>query len=341
MHMAKTRFDSSKPMQVGGQAVIEGVMMRAPRFVATAVRRTNGSITVRRDKYTPLSDKSPIFKLPVLRGAAALIEMLVIGLRTLNWSAEIALLDAEAGDGQGNGHPRRTERPKRDAVENVKLGAILALSLALGIAIFFVTPLVVATLLFRVEQDPFWFNIVAGGIRVVLLLAYLGAISLMKDVRRLFAYHGAEHKAVFAFEMGALLEAAAASRQSRFHPRCGTSFLLVVMLVAIVLFGVLDTIVIGVLGHITIGIRLLTHLPLLPLVGGVSYEFIKVSARNATAGFGRWVVAPGLWLQGITTQEPNAEQIEVALVALRAALGEETVLPPLPESVITIPISVN
>jgi len=318
----KNKFDANNPMQVGGQAVLEGVMMRAPGMVATAVRRSDGTIAVRKETHRSLGERHPVLKLPVLRGAVGLVEMLYIGIRTLNYSAEVAL-----GDGReeaGNGSNGRDSAPKKRKNENLTLGLTVAFSLFAAGMLFFVTPLFVTTTLFNVDQDPVRFNLVAGGIRLLLLLGYLAAISFLKDVRRLFEYHGAEHKAIFAIEGGGTLDVPTAARQIRFHPRCGTSFLLIVMLVSIVLFGILDAVVIQWLGGLTLPIRLATHLPLMPLVGGASYEFIKISARHSTSVLGRIVVAPGLWLQKITTKEPDERQLEVALVALRCALGVET-----------------
>ncbi|HEX9006975.1 MAG TPA: DUF1385 domain-containing protein, partial [Bacteroidota bacterium] len=200
------------------------------------------------------------------------------------------------------------------------------------IALFFVTPLVLTSWLFNVTQDPFLFNLTAGLIRLGIFLGYLTAIAQLKDVKRLFMYHGAEHKTVFAYEKERVLDAAAASRHSRFHPRCGTSFLLVVMLVAIVLFAMLDTVLVGVLGRITLPIRLVAHLLLLPVVGGASYEVIRFAARHAGTLWGRIAVAPGLWLQRITTSEPDGSQLEVAVAALCAALGQDAPLAASPEA---------
>jgi uncharacterized protein YqhQ len=313
-----------KPMAVGGQAVLEGVMMRAPGMVATAVRRANGEIVVKKEPQLTLSERYPIFKLPILRGAVGLIEMMVIGVRTLNFSAEVAMQDAGQSAGfNGNGRQEAASSMK----DNLRLGVTVAFSLAVGVAVFFVTPLVVTTFFFDVEQEPLWFNLIAGGVRIGILLGYLVAISLLKDIRRLFEYHGAEHKAVFAFEKGEPLTVEAAARQSRFHPRCGTSFLLIVMFVAIVLFSLLDAALIQWLGDLNVLVRVATHLPLIPLVGGVSYEFIRASAKRSETAIGKLVVAPGLWLQQITTREPDASQLEVALVALRSALGQESVAP--------------
>lgn len=305
-------------MQVGGQAVIEGVMMRAPGMVATAVRTASGEIVVKKEPHVSLGEKYPIFKLPLIRGAVGLVEMMVIGIRTLNYSAEVSLLDTNTAEST-NGNPVKS----KTSSDNIKLGLTVAFSLALGVTVFFITPLFLTSLLFSVGSEALWFNLIAGMIRIGLLLAYLGGISMMKDIQRLFQYHGAEHKAVFAFERGEQLEVSAAARQTRFHPRCGTSFLLIVMLVAIVLFSLLDSLLIQWLGELTLLTRVLTHLPLIPLVGGVSYEFIKASAKKSDTPLGRLVVAPGLWLQRITTREPDPTQLEVALVALRCALGEE------------------
>ena len=314
----KYRFDAGNPMVVGGQAVIEGVMMRAPGMVATAVRRPDGSIAVRKEPFVSLAEKNSLFKLPVLRGAVGLVEMLIIGFRSLTYSAEAS----QGNDGE-------TESGSIGAVmkaapgENFRLAVTLTGALLAAVAIFFLTPLLVTTALFHVDQQPVAFNIIAGVIRLSLFLAYLLAISMMKDVRRLFEYHGAEHKVVFTFEREEDLSVACAARQTRFHPRCGTSFLLVVMLVAIVLFGLLDAGMMYALGALTLPIRLATHLPLVPILGGVSYECIRISARNSDTAIGRLIVAPGLWLQKITTREPDAGELEVALEALRSALGAE------------------
>jgi uncharacterized protein YqhQ len=326
MASVERKFDVNNPMQVGGQAVLEGVMMRAPGMVATAVRRANGDIVVKKEPYVSLAERYSALKLPILRGAVGLIEMLVIGTRTLNFSAAIAMKDVQGEHGKNGKRldDRRNGREKRR--ENVKLGLTVAFSLLIAVTIFFVTPLVVTTRWFKVEQDPLWFNLISGGIRLLLLMVYLGAISLLKDIRRLFEYHGAEHKAVFAFELGRRLEVSEAARQIRFHPRCGTSFLLIVMFVAIMLFSLLDALLISWLGELNIIIRLATHLPLIPVVGGVSYEFIKFSAKRSKTTLGRIVVAPGLWLQKITTKEPDEKELEVALVALRCALGEDHVI---------------
>jgi uncharacterized protein YqhQ len=246
--------------------------------------------------------------------------MMFIGIETLNFSSEVAFCDIEKENHtNGNG----SQSAKKESASNIKLALTVMFSLLVGILIFFVTPLFVTTKLFNVEQDAFWFNIIAGGIRLGILLLYLVGISMLKDVKRLFEYHGAEHKAVFTFESKGELNVHSAKTFTRFHPRCGTSFILIVMLVSMILFSIFDSAMILWLGKLTLAVRLMTHLPLIPIVGGVAYEFIRWSAKRTSTAFGKVLVAPGLWMQRITTQEPDASQIEVALVAIRCALGIE------------------
>jgi len=314
----EVRFDINKPLQVGGQAVIEGVMMRAPGRIATAVRRVNGDIVVRKREYKSLAEKYKIFKLPILRGAVGLVEMMFVGIETLNFSAEVAMHELDLQErAKGNGQ----EIKKKKSASNLRLALTVLFALALGIAIFFVTPLIVTTKLFNIEQNAFGFNIIAGVIRLSILLIYLLAISLMKDVRRLFQYHGGEHKAVMTFESNKELNNESALLSSRFHPRCGTSFILIVVLASMVLFSIFDSLLIMWLGKITLLVRLMTHLPLIPLVGGISYEFIRWSGRKSNTTFGKILIAPGLWMQKITTKEPDASQVDVALIAMKCALG--------------------
>ncbi len=314
-------YDPNQPMQIGGQAVIEGVMMRAPGMVATAVRRMKGNIVVNKHPFRSFNEKLKLQKVPIVRGAVGLIDMMYLGIKTLNWSAEVAMLDAEAEEAKKNGNRKSAGKPKGQS----KFALILTLvfALTLGVAIFFVTPLFLASALFDVEQTALEFNLVAGAIRITILIGYLGLISLMRDIKRLFQYHGAEHKAVFTFELNDTLIPSVAQKHTRFHPRCGTSFLLIVMFVAIISFAILDSFLIRWFGEMTLLLRLGTHLPFIPVVGGIAYEFIRFSARHSATWWGRIVVAPGLWLQKITTREPDESQLDVALVALRCALGAE------------------
>lgn len=317
MMAEEQKFDPNAPIQVGGQAVIEGVMMRAKGMIATAVRRANGEIVVKKQPFRSVIERYPALNKPVVRGAVGLLEMMYIGISTLNYSAEIAMEDEEAA--------KNPDGPKKErkAQTSFALTMTLVFSLALGIGIFFFLPLFAATQLFDVEQRPLAFNLLAGAIRIAILLAYLYGISKMKDVHRLFRYHGAEHKAVFAFEQNAPLTVRDAITYTRFHPRCGTSFVLQVMLIAILVFSVMDTILLSLLGELTLPVRLLTHIPFIPVLGGIGYEALKFSAKHSASAAGKWFVAPGLWLQTITTQEPDEAMMEVSLAALKAALGRE------------------
>ena len=315
-------YDPDKPMQVGGQAVIEGVMMRAPGSVATAVRRANGQIIVQKQDYISVTEKYKWLNTPILRGAVGLVDMMLLGLKTLNFSAEIAMLDAEPNK---NDNKDNQNKPEQKIKSQSKFAAAVALvfALSVGIGIFFIVPLYLTTHVFAIEQTAITFNLVAGSIRITILLLYLGGISFMKDIQQLFRYHGAEHKSVFAYELKAALVPDSVTTYSRFHPRCGTSFLLIVAFVAILSFSLLDAFMLLFISKITLPIRLLTHLPFIPIVGGLAYEVIRFSAKHSTTWWGRIVIAPGLWLQRITTKEPTESQIEVALVALKCALGLE------------------
>lgn len=245
-----------------------------------------------------------------------MVDMMYIGIKTLNFSADVAMRDAEAADASAKGTKR--QEPSKWA-----LALSLVFALGFGILLFFVTPLLLTTVFFELEQHALEFNLVAGSVRVTMFLIYLLGISLLKDIKRLFQYHGAEHKSVFAFELNVPLQPPSVAEQSRFHPRCGTSFLLIVMFVAILSFAVLDALLISWLGELTLFVRLATHLPFLPVVAGISYEIIKFSAKHATTWWGKILIAPGLWLQTVTTREPDASQIEVAIVALRCAMGQD------------------
>jgi uncharacterized protein YqhQ len=317
-------YDPNKPMQVGGQAVIEGVMMRAPGAVATAVRRANGQIVVQQQEYRSVTEKYKWLNVPILRGAVGLIDMMYLGIKTLNFSAEIAMLDAETEDPKSNDTATKNDSESKSKPQSkLALAATLVFALALGIGIFFIVPLYLTTKVFAIEQTAVTFNLVAGAIRITILLLYMAGISLMKDIQQLFRYHGAEHKSVFAYELKGELVPISVAKFSRFHPRCGTSFLLIVAFVAILSFSLLDALVLTFVASITLPIRLLTHLPFIPIVGGLAYEIIKFSAKHGTTRWGKILIAPGLWLQHITTKEPTEPQIEVALVALKCALGQE------------------
>jgi uncharacterized protein YqhQ len=291
----------------GGQALIEGVMMRGPERIATAVRTPDGAIRVDTRDYTALVDRKPALKKPVLRGAVSFFEMLIIGMKALNYSASVAA--GTDDEGKSNMSPWA-------------LALTMIVSLGAGVGLFVYLPLQTSQWL-GFERNAFWFNLVAGGVRVTLLVVYMSLLLLSRELRRVFEYHGAEHKSIWALENGAELSVDGARVQTRLHPRCGTSFLLIVAITAVFLYAVSDSIVQMILGYPPpVWLRFLVHFTLLPLVAGGSYELLKLSGRHRDK---RWVltlIAPGLWLQRITTQEPDDSQLEVALAALRAVVYE-------------------
>lgn len=289
---------------VGGQAVIEGVMMRTPECVSVAVRKPDGQIVLKRDPYVSYTKRYKILGLPFLRGGVILIEALVLGIRALNFSGDIAMKAV------------KEEKPNKKRSEwssKIWMGFTVVLALSLGIGIFFFLPLLLTEL--TGVRSGVLFNLVDGLIRLLLFLTYLGLISLWKEIRRVFEYHGAEHKSVFAYEEGKPLTMEGVKSFSTHHPRCGTSFLLVVMLVALMIFIILGK-------PLDWGDRFIRFL-FIPVIGGISYEIIRLSSKKFGRGIARFVVAPGLWLQRITTREPDDQQLEVALIALKGALKQD------------------
>ncbi len=302
----------NKKILVGGQAVIEGVMMRVPGAYATAVRKLDGTIETNRKEHKSISDKFPIFKKPVIRGFASLIESMKIGFGTLQWSADIAIEEEDKKAGK--------ETKKENKIWTI-LTTIFAF--ALGIGLFVVLPLFLTTKLLNIERQAFSFNIVSGIFRITFFLVYLWLISLMKDVQTLFQYHGAEHKTIYAFEAGKKLNVENAQKFTTYHPRCGTSFIFIILIISILMFALIDTLIIFSIGSITLPIRIAFHLLLMPLVAGVGYEVLKFTAKHQDKAFARWMTMPGLWLQRITTKPPTDEQIEVAITSLKTAFGEK------------------
>lgn len=290
-------------INIGGQAVLEGVMMRAPRAMAIAVRRPNGEIVVKREQAPPLSERFPFVKLPILRGAVALVTSLVIGIKALNFSANEAL--AEEG-----------QESKKEELSSWALAGTMVMAFGFGIALFFLLPLYLTRLLVPVMGDnTLLFNLVDGLIRVVLFLLYIWSIARMQDIQRVFQYHGAEHKTIFAFEHGDDLIVEKVRKYSRLHPRCGTSFLLIVMLVSIAVFSLIPK------AWPFIG-KAFSRVVLLPLIAGISYEFLKWSAKHDKHPLVKLVIGPGLALQRLTTREPDDQQLEVAIRSVQEALDE-------------------
>lgn len=296
---------------VGGQAVIEGVMMRSPVKVSTSVRRSSGEITTRTEPYLSLTKRHKPLGIPIIRGIISFFEMLVLGIKTLNYSAEIAVTDT--ADDQKIAGPASRKM-------SVALAITVVISLALAIGLFFFLPILFAQLI-NIHREALMFNLVAGMFRVMIFLAYVMAISCLKDIKRIFAYHGAEHKSIFAFEADLPLTVENAARFITLHPRCGTSFIIIVAILAILVYSVSDTIFAMILGHQPALLqRFALHFSLLPLVAGVSYELLKISGKTRNRQLTKILIAPGLWLQKITTREPDADQLEVALTALKSSI---------------------
>ena len=290
---------------VGGQAVIEGVMMRVPGAYATAVRDPNGKIHVDRKKFIALGEKSLIWKQPILRGMAGLYESMKMGMETLHWSADIAM-------------PDEKNKPKSRISDF--FSSLFAIALA--ISLFMIAPMWLTTNLLTVEKDAILFNLASGFIRISFFILYLFLISRMNDVKRLFQYHGAEHRVVYNFESGKKISVKNAQLFPTQHPRCGTSFMFIVLLSAIIVFSIIDSFIMMFTGNITLVSRLLFHLPMIPIVAGISYELIKISSRNDNLLF-RILRTPGLWLQNITTRQPDDEMVEVAIHAIEKAFGKK------------------
>jgi len=290
---------------LGGQAVIEGVMMKGPVSFAVAVRRAGGEIVVRDFPAAPGPLRKRFLRVPVARGVVTMATMLAIGFRALQFSAEVAAADAGgAGCAEGAGG----EGADRWAAA----GAVL-LAVALGIGLFVLLPLAAARGLAAVwpaAGGRWLFPLAEGAIRLALFTAYVAAIGLFRDVRRVFEYHGAEHKVVHAWERGADLRPESVRAFPRLHPRCGTSFVLFVMAVAVVVFSAVPP-------AWTLAEKALARLLLLPAVAGISYEVLRLSARRSASPWFRAVAAPGLWFQRLTTREPDPSQIEVALASFR------------------------
>jgi len=381
-----------KEIIVGGQAVIEGVMMRAPNSYAVAVRRQDGSIVTKAERLPKLAEKYPLLRIPVLRGGAVLIHSMLLGIKALNFSATVAFedqpteaeikkiepaLEAAAVTGALMTTAHAIEAPHQ--FELVKKGDAAAKSEAAGagatataagsivfalifnVFLFIVLPLLLTNFLFiyfgwgnapqaaldraAAVAGPWYreawlwlqaymkpvrpsvaFNLVDGLIRMTFFLAMIFSFSLLRDIKRVFEYHGAEHKTVYAWEAGDELTVANARRYPRQHPRCGTSFLMVVMLVSIVLFSVVK--------FDSLALNLLTRIALIPLIAGLSYEIIRAAGKKETSSFFSLITRPGIWLQNLTTREPSDDQLEVAIYALKESLKLEP-----PRDVEPVPLS--
>ncbi len=287
----------SDKITVGGQAVIEGVMMRGPKKVATAVRTPEKKIEIQIKDVNSLSERFPILKKPLLRGCVSLGESLVMGIRSLSYSAQMAGEDDEQ-------------------ISDKELAGTIIFAFVLAAILFVAIPTGAAKLFHFITEDPVFLNLMEGALRLLIFLGYIAAISAMKDIQRVFQYHGAEHKTIACFEAGEALTVENVKKHTRLHKRCGTSFLLIVMLVSIFVFAFL--------GWPDLWLRILSRVVLLPVVAGISYEIIKLSANSSNCVLS-WAIKPGLWLQYMTTREPDDDMIEVAIESVKAVLPEDKI----------------
>lgn len=306
-----------KEINVGGQAVIEGVMMRGPDKLATAIRRKNGDIELKIQPFVSLTQKNKFLGLPMVRGVVSLVEMMVIGFGTLTFSADRFEQDLKA-EAIAKG-----EKLKEKSNFAVKAEEIFSFIFAFGLAflLFGFLPYKLSDWM-QLSGKDFLFNLFAGVLRIIMFVLYIWLISFMKDIKRLFRYHGAEHKNVNAYEKEYELKILEIQKNTTIHPRCGTSFMFFVLLTGILVFSIAD----GLLSHFVIKgpiplfMRLGYHILLIPIISGLSYEILKYSGKNLKHPIVKLMTIPGMALQRITTQPPDDEMIEVALVAMKAAL---------------------
>lgn len=286
----------NKKPNVGGQAVIEGVMMRGKTHVAVAVRQPDGEISVDVHPVNSISDRYPILKKPFLRGVVSLVESLVMGMKALAYSAQVS------GD----------EDEKLDSKE---MALTIAVSAGLAILLFIVIPTWSMRFLTGITQDHMALNLAEGVLRMAIFLAYIAAISSMNDIQRVFQYHGAEHKTIYTYEAGLPLKVENVRPFSTLHPRCGTNFLMIVMLISMFIFTFL--------GWPSLWERIASRIILMPVIAGVSYELIRYAGAHTDNPLVRIAITPGLLLQKLTTRQPDDSQIEVAIASLKAVVPPE------------------
>ncbi len=289
----------------GGQAVIEGVMMRGRKVVVTAVRRPNGKV-IANSRPLPSVYTGWMRKTPLLRGVIVIIEAMVLGISSLLYSANVSLEEEE------------------EEITGKAVWLMIAAAVVLAIILFLLIPLFLTRLINPYIGSSLVFHLIEGAIRLVIFIVYLKLIGLLPDIRRIFTYHGAEHKAVNAYEHGVPLEVEAVKIHDKAHVRCGTSFLFMVLVIAIVVFALV--------GRPSLWLMILSRILLIPVIAALGYEFIQFGANHVRNPLVKAVLLPGLWLQGMTTKEPEDDQLEVALVALKTALEIDAEEAPQPSS---------
>ena len=320
--------DSEKnKFHYGGQAVIEGVMMRGPKDFTVAVRKADGEIITTTENVESIFSKFKWLNKPFLRGTLALIDSMYLGMKSLKFSADTAMADAAIAD--VNTAPSKDEASaKKSTVNDITVGATMILGMVLGLAIFMFVPILITKFLRGLTNVAWQLTALEGVVKIALFVGYVSVISLMPDIRRVFQYHGAEHKTINAYEAGEELTVDNVARYSKVHVRCGTSFILVVLVASILVFMlVADHLPYGSIASknaISYLMRWLYKIALLPLVAGLAYEVIRFAGNHKDMLISRLLVSPGLAMQSITTREPLPDMIEVAIKSLQGVLEKET-----------------
>jgi uncharacterized protein YqhQ len=310
MDNAQMLTEVSKKIDVGGQAVIEGVMMRAPKSMTIAVRKPDGQIFTKEDVWHSISERIPFLKIPFFRGSVAILEALINGIQALTFSANQAVDEEDT------------------PMSGWAMFFTISLSLGLALFLFVAVPHLLSALLTQLlgEEtgvESFLFHLIDGILKIIIFVSYVWLISLSKEIRRVFEYHGAEHKSIYTYEAGESLSVENARKYSTLHPRCGTAFILIVLIMSILFFSVVFPFVPKLAGlptilkqAIYIGFKILLMFP----IAGVAYEILKFSSKRLTNPFVHTLILPGLWMQKLTTREPSDDQLEVALAALDRAI---------------------
>lgn len=315
-------MSEKKITSIGGQAIIEGVMMKGPEKIAMAVRKPDGEIIIEKKE---LKKKSVFFKIPIIRGVFAFVDSMITGVDALMFSAKFY-------DDDGNPIEEKKEEildNKKDEKEKKKkddgeltpamMYGSVCLSVIITILLFIALPNFIAGLVVNKESSVVLYNAIESIVKIAIFVGYLALVSQMKDIQRVFQYHGAEHKSIFCYENGEELTVENVKKYTRFHPRCGTSFLLFVMVVSILVFSVMGRFESRLL-------NVLIRIALMPLIAGLSYEIIRFAGKNVDNKWVSWLSVPGLWLQKLTTREPDEKQIEVAIESLKAVMPSDSKL---------------
>ena len=299
---------------IGGQAVIEGVMMIGPQKIATAVRKSDGEIIIDEKEVSSIVTKYKLNKIPIVRGVVSFVDSMVLGIKCLMFSADQVDLEDDE-DYKPSRFEQWLEDKLGDKIKDIAIYFSVVVALCFSIGLFMVLPTVIAGFFGSFVKNKIILNIIEGIVKLTIFLTYLWGVSHMKDIRRVFEYHGAEHKTIAAYEAGEELTPQNAKAFTRLHPRCGTSFLLIVMVISILMFSVIS--------WQNVWLRIAYRLLLLPVVAGVSYEIIKFAGKHPSGVVG-FLTKPGLWLQKITTREPDESQLEVAIAAMKAVIPQDT-----------------